>query len=248
MKARGSAPAWRLSLASVLGAAAICVVPSSAGAAERVNDGGFEASTCDASDCTDSAWESSATSAFANGTGPICRSGIGSGNTACNGQGSVPFGGSTWARLGAGFKATAMFDGGIISALEQTVSIPTAPASLSFRLRIIDAAVATGELTVTAGETTVFHAADTTPGFASYAPVTIDVSAMAGTSPLFRFEGFSSRLSVGPLDSFDIDDISLTTVDPSTAVGPQRKKCKKRKKHRSAESAKKKKCGKKKKR
>ena len=140
--------------------------------------------------------------------------GTGSGNTACSGGGSAAFSGSTWARLGAGYKATAMFDGGIVSSLEQTVSIPSAPATLSFRLRIINAAGPTGEFKVEVGETQLFAATDAAPGFAGYAPVTIDLSSLAGTSPLLRLEGFSSQLAVGALDSFDVDDISLTTVDP----------------------------------
>lgn len=154
------------------------------------------------------------TSALANGTGPICRSGTGAGNTACNGGGSAAFGGSTWARLGAGFKASAMFGGGVVSSLEQIVSIPTAPATLSFRLRIINAVGPTGQFKVEVGETQVFSATDATPGFAGYAPVTIDLSSLAGTAPLLRLEGFSSQLAVGALDSFDVDDVSLTTVDP----------------------------------
>jgi hypothetical protein len=214
-----------------------------AGAAERVNDGGFEASTCDASDCTDKpTWEQSSTSAFSNGIGPICRSGTGSGNTACTAQGSGPFTGSTWARFGAGFKATAMFSGGIISSLEQQVALPNPPATLSFRLRIINSAGPTGEFTVEAGGAQVFAATDLTSGFATYAPVTIDLSSLAGGSTLLRLEGFSTYDLVGALDSFDVDGISLITVDPSTTVGPKRKKCRKHKRKRSAEPAKRKKC------
>lgn len=218
-----------------------------AGAAERVADGGFEAATCDATECTDSAWEQSSTGAFANGTGPICRAGTGSGNTACTGGGSGAFTGPTWARLGAGYKATAMFGGGVISSLEQTVAIPNRPATLSFRLRIINSAGPTGEFTVEADGAQVFAVTDLAPGFASYAPVTIDLSSLAGGSPLLRFEGFSSQDAVGALDSFDIDDISLITVDPATvdpamSAGPRKKKCRKHKRKRSAESAKKKKC------
>ncbi|MGZ5387651.1 MAG: hypothetical protein ACXWGS_09550 [Solirubrobacterales bacterium] len=194
---------------------AICLVPSAAAAAERVQDGGFEASVCDATQCTDPAWTEAVTTAFANGTGPICRSGTGSGNTDCNGGGAAAFSGSTWARLGAGYKASAMFGGGVIASLEQTVSIPTAPATLRFRLRIIDAPVAIGQFKVEVGGTLVFSATDATPGFAAYAPVTIDLSSRAGTAPLLRLEGVSSQMPVGALDSFEVDDVSLTTVDPA---------------------------------
>ena len=222
--------AWRACCATVLGVAAMCVAPSAAAAVERVQDGGFEASTCDATECTNPSWTESASTAFANGTGPICRSGTGAGNTACNGGGSIAFSGSTWARLGAGYKATAMSDGGVVSSLEQTVSIPTAPATLSFRLRIINAAGPTGQFKVEVGGSQVFAATDATPGFAAYAPVSIDLSPLAGTAPLLGFEGFSSQLAVGALDSFDVDDISLTTVDPpNPRCAELRKKLKKAK-------------------
>jgi hypothetical protein len=211
---------WRSCFAIALGVAAVCLGPSAAAAAERVNDGGFEASSCDATECTDPAWTQGVTTAFSFATGPICRSGTGTGNTACNGGGSVPFSGSTWARLGAGYKATTTPGGGVLSWVEQTVSIPTAPATLSFRLGIINVPGPIGEFTVKAGDTQVFAATDATPGFASYAPVTIEVSSLAGTSPLLHFEAFSSLDPMGALDSFDVDDISLTTVDPAVATAP----------------------------
>jgi hypothetical protein len=226
MRVRRYRRVWRICCATALGVTAMCLGPSAAAAAERVQDGGFEASTCDAMQCTNPVWQDSATSAFASGTGPICRSGTGSGNTACNGGGGAPFSGSTWARLGAGHKGTDMFDGGIVSSLEQIVPIPTTQAALRFRLRIIDSAVATGQFTVEVGGTEVFSVTDATGGYGAYAPVAIDLSAHAGTAPLIRFEGFSTRLSIGVLDSFDIDDV--TTVDPRCA--PLRAKLKKTKK------------------
>jgi hypothetical protein len=206
---------WRSGLAAVLGVGAICVLPGTAAAAEHVNDGGFEAASCDATQCTDSAWGEATTTAFSSSTGPICRAGTGSGNTACTGGGSAPFSGSTWTRFGAGYKGTNMFDGGVISSLEQSVAIPTSPATLSFRLRIINSP-ATGQFKVEVGGAQVFAVTDTTAGFTSYAPVAIDLSSFAGTAPLIHFEGISSQLPVGALDSFDVDDISLTTVDPTT--------------------------------
>ena len=219
---------------AVLGVIAICVLPSAAAGSEQVKDGGFEASTCDVTQCTDPAWPDFVTSAFTNGTGPICRSGTGSGNTACTGGGSVPFSGSTWARLGAGYKPNATPGGGMLSWLEQTVSIPTAPATLSFRLRILDAAGSTGEFKVEVGGAQVFSATDATPGFATYAPVKLDVSSLVGTSPLIKLEGFSVRDPIGALDSFDVDDVSLTTTDPlNPRCGELRAKLKKAKTKRA---------------
>ena len=118
MKGRRYKRISRALCATALGAGALCLVPVAAPATERVQDGGFEASICDADECTNPSWPDSTTAGFAVGTGPICRSGTGSGNTDCNGGGSVPFSGSTWARLGAGFHAVAM-SGGVVSSLEQ---------------------------------------------------------------------------------------------------------------------------------
>jgi hypothetical protein len=234
--------AWRSSFAIALAVAAACVAPSAQAAIERVNDGGFEAATCDASDCTDPAWAQGTTAGFATSTGPICRPGTGMGDNACTGQGSIPFSGATWARLGAGYKVTSMFDGGVIQWLDQTVQIPAGhSATLSFRLRIINASGPTGEFRVGAGEASkvqngeapVFTATDARPGFASYAPVTIDLSSLAGTAPLLRFEGISSGIPVGALDSFDVDDISLKTVDPRcTTLRKKLKKAKSKKQKR----------------
>jgi hypothetical protein len=217
--------------------AAILALPSAAFAAvEHVNDDGFEGAGCDATQCTDPPWTQTVTGAFANSTGPICRAGTGSGNTACNGQGSVPFSGSSWARLGAGYKASAAFDGGVISSVEQSVPIPTAPAALSFRLRIINVPGPTGEFKVDVAGTQVFSVTDATGGFASYAPVSVDLSSLAGTSPLVHFEGISSQMPVGALDSFDVDDISLTTVSPvdsrCATLRAKLKKAKSKKKRR----------------
>ena len=234
MKGRRYRRISRALCATALGAGALCLVPVAAPATERVQDGGFEASICDADECTNPSWPDSTTAGFAVGTGPICRSGTGSGNTDCNGGGSVPFSGSTWARLGAGFHAVAM-SGGVVSSLEQTVSIPTAPATLSLRLRIIDAAGPTGEFKVEVGGTQVFAATDTAPGFAAYAPVTIDVSSFVGTTPLLRLEAFSAYDQIGALNSFDVDDVSLTTVDP-----PDPRCAKLRKKLKKAKTKKKK--------
>jgi hypothetical protein len=209
-------PGWvRSCFAAALGVAAICLAPSAGAAAERVQDGGFEAAICDADECNDSAWVQGVTTAFTVATGPICRAGTGTGTTACTTQGSAPFSGSTWARLGAGYKPNTMVGGGVSSFLDQTIPIPTSPATLSFRLRIINAPGPTGEIRVRAGDLEIFAATDGTPGFASYAPVTIDVSSLAGAAPAFRFEAFSASDPISALDSFDVDDISLTTVDPS---------------------------------
>jgi hypothetical protein len=199
------------------------IAPSSASAAERVQDGSFEAATCDATQCTDPAWDAHVTSAFSYLIGPICRAGTGSGSTDCTNDGSIPFSGSTWARLGAGYKATAMFGGGIISWLDQSVAIPAAPTPLSFQLRIIDSSLSTGDLKVEIDGTQVFAATDSTPGFASYAPVSIDVSAFAGGTHVLRFEGTSANTGTGQLDSFDIDAISLADQPP--APPPAMPKC-----------------------
>jgi Ca2+-binding RTX toxin-like protein len=210
----------RLPLASL--AAALLIAPSGASAVERVQDGGFEAATCDATRCTDPPWQESFATANVNGIGTICRAGTGSGDTACTSSGSAPFSGSTWARLGSG-QTTATLGAGITSSLEQGVVIP-APATLSFRLRIINSMNSAGEFTVQIDGTQVFAATDSTPGFTSYAPVAIDVSAFAGSSRLLRFEGASNPSGTGPTDSYDVDEISLG--EPSSVPSASAQRCK----------------------
>ena len=248
MKLGQSRWGWRSCLATVLAVAALWVVPGAAAAPiERVADGGFEAATCDASDCTDPAWDPGATSAFTTVTGPICRAGTGAGNNECSDQGSAPFSGSTWARLGAGYKPNTTPGGGVITFLDQNVPLPAGhSATLTFRLRIINTAGPTGSFTIEVGGgdapgTPVFMVTDTTPGFSSYAPVTIDVSSFAGSSPRFRFDGISGQDTIGFMDSFDIDDISVTTVDPRCAkLRAKLKKAKKKKKKRKVKKIRKK--------
>jgi hypothetical protein len=97
-------------------------------------------------------------------------------------------------------------------------------------LRIIDVVGPVGQFKVEVGDSQVFSATDGTAGFAAYAPVSVDMSALAGTAPLLKLEGFSSQVPVGALDSFDVDDISLTTVDARCAkLRAKRKKAKTKK-------------------
>jgi hypothetical protein len=248
MKLGQSGLGCRSCFATVFAVAALCVVPGTAAAAiERVVDGGFEAATCDANDCTDPAWDPGTTAAFTTSTGPICRAGTGTGNNECSNQGSAPFSGSTWARLGAGHKPNAMLGGGVLTFLDQNVPIPAGhSATLTFRLRIINTAGPTGSFTIEVGDgvlegTQVFSVTDSTPGFSSYAPVTINVSSFAGSSPRFRFQGSSSQDAIGFMDSYDIDDISVTTVDPRCAtLRAKLKKAKKKKNKRKVRKIRKK--------
>jgi hypothetical protein len=53
------------------------------------------------------------------------------------------------------------------------------------------------------------------------------LSSFAGTSTLLRFEGSSAATAITPLDSFDVDDISLVTADPSSAATTPDPRCKK---------------------
>jgi Ca2+-binding RTX toxin-like protein len=88
--------------------------------------------------------------------------------------------------------------------------------------------VSTGDFKVEIGGTQetagtqVFTATDSTLGFASYAPVVIDVSAFAGGTHLLRFEAISSASGTGPLDSYDVDAISLDNPPSAPSTPAQR--------------------------
>jgi hypothetical protein len=207
------------------------VMAGEAAALERVVDGGFDASSCDAAGCSSAVWdEDSDANVGTNPIGPIC-SGM---NLACSTNGSGYTTAPNWSRLGA---ATAAGGGAfqVTTAVEQAVSIPAAPATLTFYLRFLDLdpgglsqmkVLLSGSVLATFTQPT---------GFATSTPVTIDVGAFAGGTRVLRFEG-SSLFGGIDADSYDIDSVSLDAPNAAVAAaGPtgQRaaalKKCKKKK-------------------
>jgi Ca2+-binding RTX toxin-like protein len=105
------------------------------------------------------------------------------------------------------------------SAVSQSVEIPAAPATLRFVLRIAISPSTTGSITASIDGATVFTAADTAVGYATYQPVSVDVSGFAGGSHVLRFSGATaySGSASGASDSFEVDDVSL---DAPAAVTP----------------------------
>jgi Ca2+-binding RTX toxin-like protein len=207
---RDSRPLTRFVAAAGAAAALLCAAPSYA--AEQVQDGGFESVPCNDTFCEDSTnWAQHITPSVSPVHGPICRSD----QSGCTFGGSGPAAGTHWARLGAWTEAgayTAYYDN-----VTQQVAIPYAPATLSFKLRILQAANHTGTLSVTLDGTEVFTATDATAGYAAYAPVTVDVGQLAGAMRTLKFEGTSSSTAGGTSDSFEIDDVSLDAATPPPA-------------------------------
>jgi len=180
----------------------------SAAAAERVQDGGFDAATCNSSDCTSLVW-AEVSSSLGVVIGPICSAGT----TNCSTNGSAPFTPPHWARIGTGINSTT-------SAIQQTVQIPAGPARLAFNLRIFNSGVASGSFTVKVDGTPVFSATDTTPGYVIYTPVAVDVSGLAGGPRVIRFEGTSTVGGTAFTDSWDVDGVSVDAPDAPPPLVP----------------------------
>jgi hypothetical protein len=220
------------SLASLLVAAALFA--GEAGAVERVQDGGFEQSSCPtgANRCTSAAWTQfrSVVNAFA--LGPIC----GPETSGCAGGGSGYTTEPNWARLGSAVGPGP--SGGVDSRIDQMVSIPAAPATLRFNLRILDLdSRTTGHMEVSLDGRVVWQGTADMPGYTNSQRVTVDVSSLAGATRLLRLEGnnpFSTES-----DSFDIDDVSLDAPPASTSTGQRAAALKKCKKKRSKKARKK---------
>jgi Putative metal-binding motif len=184
---------WRrivVAVAVLAGALAILAPP--AGAFERVQDGGFDNATCTGASCTSPVWVQ------INGPqtyGPICSALL----LNCPAGGGYTTG-FNWARLGAGMTTDNS------SAIEQTVSIPAAPAKLAFSL-LIRAPSGTGTFTVKINGTPIYGETDADAGTGNYRRVTLDVSAFAGGTRVLRFEGHTTTAAPGVV--FDVDDVSL---------------------------------------
>ncbi len=219
------------------------IAPAQAGASEHVLDGGFETVTsCMAGDCTSPVWtESVGGSAF---TGPLCQDGTGSCGFFEGPMGAGPHNGTKWAQLGG---ETAPSPQNTYS-IQQVVSMPTGPGTLSFYLRTRDSNASTGAFTVRIDGTPIFTLGG---GERLYAPISVDVTAFAGGLRTLRFEVLNTD-NGGSTDSFNIDDISLVDqpVQPAPAA-PQpttaaATKCPKGKKLKKGKCVKKKKKRKKK--
>lgn len=157
--------------------------------------------------------------------GPICNGRTILCDTVTSGYVSRP----QWARIGAGFATTSEVT--VTSSIEQSVSIPAAPAMLRFFLRVIDVHPRGSRFAVTVDGSEIFSTTannSETPPPAPYALVERDVSAFAGGTRRLRFEGVSSaepELDAPYIltDTYDIDDVSLDAAGPPApppAPGP----------------------------
>jgi hypothetical protein len=200
-----------------------------ASGAELLGDGSFEAAVVGNSP----SWVEADNGAMGSPIcGPICGDGGGT---------AGPRTGTSWAWFGGGLA------GVHTSSLAQTVTIPAGTATFSFFLRIGLAGDGDETLTAKIDSTPLFAATGLTPGFAGYAPVTMNASAFAnGGAHTVRLE-YTNAAGIDP--NLNVDDVSLSHTPPAVAattpVTPA-KKCK-RKKGKSAGAAKKKKCKKRKK-
>jgi hypothetical protein len=195
------------------------LMAAEAGAAEYVQNGGFDQGACSASGCNVAGWDQ-AFSPYGTGTaaigpsGPICSAVVTNCLTNTSGYDSI----ANWARIAAGTGPQGELHV-LLSQVSQTVSIPAAPARLRFFLRVPPGSPQFDDsyFTVKLGGDTVFFADRFLTGHQNYAPVTIDVSAFGGQSRVLAFSGtssFSGTYSV----SFDIDDVSISEAPVAPVV------------------------------
>ena len=191
-------------IAAVGAALVVLMAPPPATAAEQIQDGGFEANACPGADCTHPFWTESGTQAF------LCEVGK------CGGS---PRAGTHWLTLGADSVPASATETG---AATQSVQIPGAPATLAFYLKLSPNGDAV-EFRARIDGVDVFTATSLTSGYASYVPVTRDISGFAGPgSHTLSFEVTCTGpapfdLPYADCSRFDIDDVSLRTPDPQGA-------------------------------
>ncbi len=203
----------RLATAAAIALTGLLATASPASAVEQIEDGGFEATTCPTPsdggfNCTNPSWAEVGEQAF------VCQSTPGN----CTPPAAT---GSGWGVLGSDLHQTTVETG----SLAQTgVEIPDAPATLSFKLRIVETGNSAAAFNVIIDGVVVFSAAAGpfgTPGYESYATVSRDVSDRA--APGGHQLTFDIRCEVLNLGNscprFDVDDVSLTTPDPPDADG-----------------------------
>jgi subtilisin-like proprotein convertase family protein len=162
-----------------------------------VGDGSFETGTPNAS------WEEFS----ANFGTPLCDAVCGTGG------GTGPRTGAWWAWFGG----TTAAETGILT---QTVTIPSGTAELSFWLEIPPTATGTnGFLSVRMDGTEVFRAEETTPGYGTYAEVTVDATAYAdgGTHELVFFSVTDAGAAV---TNFFVDDVAITATAGGQCSAP----------------------------
>jgi Ca2+-binding RTX toxin-like protein len=163
-------------------------------AAEAVTNGGFESGG--------SGWTPfDASFCTTNSCGMI---------TARTGAGFVTMGGGT-DMVGAG--------GSEIGQISQQVTL-SAPATLTFYLRIVPGTVAIREFLVWIDNSVVRTVDTTNPAFAGYSPVAVDLSPYPGTHTLKLYGRSISGGLNQQFARYDIDDVTLTVPDPPAQPPP----------------------------
>lgn len=144
------------------------------------------------------------------------------GSPLCDDAGCGNGGGSAGPRTGAQW----MWFGGAaaleVGVAEQSVAIPTGATSLSFGYRLGLCAAAAGAndlIRLTVGGTELWRRDATSAecGAAAYALANVDISALAGSTRVIRFESTSGTAAA--ISNFSIDDASL--LGPPVCVAPQ---------------------------
>lgn len=131
----GSRRSFELIAVIVCVVSAIGLVPASAAATERVTDGSFEKSFCDSSDttgCTNSSWTfGGLVDPDTTLIGPFC--GEQATGTGCGAPADAPYGGSDWARLGAGEGPASITDQFVEDSSSRTSRFRPLPSRASLR-------------------------------------------------------------------------------------------------------------------
>jgi hypothetical protein len=213
-----------------------------------VQNGGFDLSTCAQAGCTGEGWTQTEApfGTGADAIGPICGANPIPTNCDANGSGYNTYG--NWARIAAGI-GTAGSIKSVYSSVSQTVTVPAAPATLRFVLRIVPGSPQFNDsyFTVRLDNETVFFADSFETGYTNYTAVLVDVSAFAGQTRSLIFGGTSSFFGTHSY-SFDIDDVSIRQgpVPPASVAAEtgQRAaalaKCKKKKSKKARKKCKRK--------
>ncbi|MFN8151953.1 MAG: hypothetical protein U0R24_12620 [Solirubrobacterales bacterium] len=195
----------------LVASAVVVATPAAASGAERVTDGSFDGATCTPSDCTSTSWTETSTGTSFSPAGPIC----GPATTNCSVNGGAAKSAPNWARL-----ASTLYSGSTsTSSVAQTVTIPAAPATLTFNLLIQPEPFYTGTFQVTVDGAIVYSATYATTGHATYQPVSVNLDAYAGDGPrTLRFAAVSTYNGPGSGQSgdFQVDDVSLLAADAAT--------------------------------
>src|SRR5262245_11221804 len=237
----------RQGVAASLAVSALCMlalaaIPARADAVQRVADGDFEQTTCNASTCTSPAWIPKGSVAGGALIGPLC----GPAETDCayfGGNGWSGYHSPThWGAVGSAYGFEQAGDRFLVSSsIRQDVVIPAAPATLWFLLFIHDGPYADETLTVKLDGQPLLTVTDNVC-CSSYSLFSVPVGGFAGPGAktlTFEAEGevetnaCPACVDDAESDFFQIDDVTLDAPDaPGAQATGQRaaalQKCKRK--------------------